>query len=126
MIYGILKLESVADPGFFVFENNKQANNVREELLVWGIGIFATMIGLGAFIWKIAASYTSNRADHKRIIELLEEMQAVESRLDDVLTHPNDTDFSVEPVKRELVLIREKLGRVELMLHNYVGSDEKN
>lgn len=91
-----------------------------DHAFVWALGLIGTLIGIGSLVWKVAETHNRNTQDHERIIELLEEMRNVETRLDDVLAHPDDTQFSVQPLKMELVRIREKLERLESALNTWL------
>ena len=72
--------------------------------------------GFGALVWGLASWAIQNGQQHKKIIELLESMQQVELTLDEVLKHPDDTAFSVYPLKQELTNIRKKLDHIDEVL----------
>lgn len=87
-----------------------------DHVFVWVLGMAGTLVGLGALVWKLSESHHRNSEEHKKIIELLEGMRVVEGQLEDVLSHPDDTQFSVKPVRDELRRIREKLERMESIM----------
>ena len=53
-----------------------------------------------------------NHQDRKKIIDALARIEKIERHLDDVLTHPDETAFSVKPVVEQQKLIKEKLDMV--------------
>jgi hypothetical protein len=95
--------------------------DVAADEVAWAVvGILATMAGLGSILWSVARAHFRNTQDHETIIAELGQIARVEKMLEDVLTHPNESSFSTEAVRRDLTVIRDHMARCEQHLQELI------
>ena len=84
-----------------------------EAEIAWGLlGISGTLTGVGGLIWGVATWSLRNKNEHAEILRALTKVVQVTDKLDDVLKHPSDTPFAVDPIRKELEDIRDELRRL--------------
>lgn len=89
------------------------------------LSAFGALGGFGGIVWAVARRTARNDADHAHIISLLKTVSEVDASLADVLQHPNDTAFSVEPVVREVQRMRDELKHVSIVLDALLEIERK-
>tara|TARA_R110000822_G_scaffold45103_2_gene120793 strand:+ start:896 stop:1225 length:330 start_codon:yes stop_codon:yes gene_type:complete len=90
-----------------------------DEILVW-IGITASLIGLLEFARRVILDTQIQKHQVAKIIILLEDIEKIQDKLEDVLLHPDDSGFGVSWLRVELEELKQVCATIDHRQNEHV------